>query len=640
MVYFRDFSKRFLRTVCCIVTAAVLAGLESAANELPPAATAPVSFERDIHPLLASRCFACHGGDRTQGRLSMVTREALLEGGATGSAVEPGDSESSYLIELVAGMDPDLPMPPDGPPLSDEEVGMLRAWIDEGMPWEFTHGVAGVYSPTHLRAVEAPRIHGHPVDLMLAPYFRKHGVERPAPIDDRTFIRRATLDVIGLLPTPEETAAFEADPDPDKRAKLIRRLLDDDIAYAEHWMTFWNDALRNDYVGTGYIDGGRRQITGWLWRALERNMPYDEFVRTLVNPPEAASGFIDGIVWRGVTNASEVPPMQAAQGVAQVFMGINLKCASCHDSFVDHWTLEQAYGLAAAFSEEPLELVRCDVAQGVTAEPAFLWGEIGGIEAAEDLLTRREQVAELVTAEENGWFARAIVNRLWAVFYGRGLVEPLEQLEAEPWHGELMDWLARDLIEHDYDLKHLIERMLTADVYQWPATDQEEGQDFVFEGPVIKRMSAEQFLDALAQVTGMWPSEEEARFETRALEGRPVRAWRTVADTLMVALGRPNREQIVLRREEDPTTLQALEMTNGDPLYDRLDAASQSFSASPAFAGNGALVETLFERAFQREPLPAEAEVAAGLLEQAGDESGIADLLWILALSPEFQYIQ
>ena len=606
---------------------------------MPPASLAPVSFEQDIHPLLASRCFACHGGDRAQGRFSMATREAILDGGASGSAVELGDSAKSYLIELVAGLDPDLPMPPDGPPLSDEEVGKLRRWIDDGLPWEFSYGAPGIHSPTELRKVEAPRIYGHPVDLLLTSYFREYGLARPEPIDDRAFIRRASLDVIGLLPTPEQVAAFESDPDPDKRAKLIRTLLDDDIAYAEHWMTFWNDALRNDYVGTGYIDGGRSQITQWLWGALASNMPYDKFTRGLVNPSgPSSSGFINGIVWRGVINSSETPPMQAARGVAQVFMGINLKCASCHDSFVDHWTLEQAYGLAAAFSEESLELVRCDVNQGVTAEPAFLWGELGGIDAAESLLARREQVAELVTTPDNGWFSRAIVNRLWASFYGRGIVEPLEQLEGPPWHGELMDWLAKDFIDHDYDVKHLIERMLTAKVYQWPSIDREVERDFVFEGPLVKRLSAEQFLDSLAQVTGVWP--ETAHFEDTRLEGRPIRAWRTTADTLMVALGRPNREQIILRREEDATTLQALEMTNGDPLYDRLEAASQALTTDPAFSGNGAIPAFLFERAFQREPLPVETEIATSLLEEAGDDSGIADLLWIMALSPEFQYIR
>lgn len=614
------------------------AAAATADDRLPPAATRAVSFEHDIHPLIAARCFACHGGDRAQGRFSMATREAILEGGAMGEAVVLGDSAASYLIELVAGLDPDLPMPPDGPALTDEEVGLLRRWIDDGMPWEFTFGRLGVHSPTELRAVQVPRVYGHPVDMLLAPYFREHGVARPQLIDDRTFIRRATLDIIGLLPTPAQVAAFEADPAPDKRARLVRTLLDDDLNYAEHWMTFWNDALRNDFVGTGYIDGGRRQITGWLWNALATNMPYDEFVAGLVNPTSEAEGFINGIVWRGVTNASEAVPIQAANSVAQVFLGINLKCASCHDSFVDHWTLKDAYGLAAAFSDEPLELVRCDVAQGVTAEPAFLWAEVGTIDAAEDLLRRREQVAELVTAPDNGWFARAIVNRLWASFYGRGIVEPLEQLEAMPWHGELMDWLAQDFIDHGYDVKHLIERMLTAEVYQWPAVDIEEGRDFVFTGPRVKRLAAEQFLDALAQVTGTWP--ENAHFHAPNLEGRPIRAWRTVADTLMVALGRPNREQIILRREEDATTLQALEMTNGDPLYDRLEAAAHALAADPAFAGNGALTAALFERAFQRSPQPIEVAIADELLTTTGDDSALADLLWILALSPEFQYIQ
>ena len=128
--------------------------------------------------------------------------------------------------------------------------------------------------------------------------------------------------------------------------RLARRLLGDNRSYAEHWLSFWNDMLRNDYAGTGYIDGGRTQITGWLYNALATNMPYDRFVAQLVNPTPESDGFIKGIVWRGVVNASQTPQMQAAQNISQVFMGVNLKCASCHNSFISTWKLADSYGMA------------------------------------------------------------------------------------------------------------------------------------------------------------------------------------------------------------------------------------------------------------------------------------------------------
>src|SRR6185436_13460908 len=161
---------------------------------------------------------------------------------------------------------------------------------------------------------------------------------KPGPaVDDPTFARRACLDVIGLLPPSKELEKFLADKRVDKRDRLVTQLLGDNRRYAEHWLSFWNDLLRNDYKGAGYIDGGREQISSWLFAALYRNMPYDRFVAELINPTRKSAGFTKGIVWRGSVNASQVPPMQAAQNISQVFMGVNLKCASCHDSFINDW---------------------------------------------------------------------------------------------------------------------------------------------------------------------------------------------------------------------------------------------------------------------------------------------------------------
>src|SRR5262249_54570125 len=137
------------------------------------------------------------------------------------------------------------------------------------------------------------------IDRLLTPYFAARRLIPPPVIDDRTFARRVSMDVVGLLLSPEELQAFHRDRSPDKRARLVRRLLADSRNYATHWLSFWNDLLRNDYTGTGYIDGGREQITGWLYHALESNLPYDRFVQQLVNPTPESEGFVKGIVWRG-----------------------------------------------------------------------------------------------------------------------------------------------------------------------------------------------------------------------------------------------------------------------------------------------------------------------------------------------------
>src|SRR5262249_26865797 len=147
----------------------------------------------------------------------------------------------------------------------------------------------------------------HPIDRIVDPYFAKNKVAWPAPLGDLPFVRRVYLDAIGLLPTPEEVIAFEQDPSADKRARLVHKLLDEKRSYTEHWLSFWNDLLRNDYAGTGYIDGGRTQITSWLYSSLLENKPYDQFVRELINPTSDSEGFIKGIIWRGNVNASQVP---------------------------------------------------------------------------------------------------------------------------------------------------------------------------------------------------------------------------------------------------------------------------------------------------------------------------------------------
>jgi hypothetical protein len=187
-------------------------------------------------------------------------------------------------------------------------------------------------------------------------------VSEPELVSDTVFARRVYLDTWGLLPSRAALERFVADGAPDKRAKLVATLLFDGDRYAEGWMSFWNDLLRNE-DGVTYFseDAGRKSITEWLLPALRENMPYDSFVTALLNPvtPGGPEGFLTGVNWRGETSAAVKPWMQASQNTAQVFLGVNLKCNACHDSFVSRWKLKDAYALAAFISPEPrLQLFR------------------------------------------------------------------------------------------------------------------------------------------------------------------------------------------------------------------------------------------------------------------------------------------
>jgi hypothetical protein len=480
---------------------------------------AEVDFAHEIVPLLKQQCGKCHSGARKEGQFSLNTRETLLAGGDSGPAIVAGKSQESELWRRITSKDEAERMPPEGEPLSAEQTALLAKWIDEGAKWEagFSFGPRIYEPPLKPRRVELPPPRAgrnHPLDRILDAQLAKEQQAPAEPLDDAAFLRRASLDLIGLLPTPEEREMFLKDQSPDKRARLVRELLDRDVDYAEHWLTFWNDLLRNDYTGTGFITGGRKQISKWLYDALVTNKPYDAFARELIAPPSAESaGFADGIRWRGEVSAGQTVEIQYAQSVGQAFLGINLKCASCHDSFVDRWTLEEAYGLAAIYAQRPLELHRCDKPVGKLAQPAWLFDELGQVDAKAAQPQRLAQLAALMTHRENGRFTRTIVNRLWHRLMGRGIVHPVDAMQSEPWNADLLDYLAEHLAENRYDLKKTLELIATSEAYQSRAqrvTDDTDAHGYHYAGPRSKRLTAEQFMDCVWQLTDAAPAKIDA----------------------------------------------------------------------------------------------------------------------------------
>ena len=639
------------RTSSFATVVVVVAALIS--NRSEALAAQPVDFAHDVLPLLQKHCAKCHTNGRYEGDLSFDTREAILEFGAA----EPGKSGESSIIDRVTIDDADLRMPLEAEPLSDEEIDILRRWIDTGMAWQegFSFKKEVYEPPLKPRRPELPpaSIEGeNPIDRIVAAYWREHGLTPPAPLDDAAFYRRASLDLVGLLPEPAELDAFVADPSPDKRAKLVQQLLDDRLAYAEHWLTFWNDLLRNDYAGTGYINGGRKQISAWLYRSLLENKAYDQFVRELVNPSPESAGFANGFVWRGQVNASQRPELQFAQNVGQVLLGVNLKCASCHDSFIDDWKLTDAYGLAAIYSKEPLEINRCDVPTGQTAEPYFLFAELGTVDPAAPRKERLEQLAALMTASDNGRLTRTIVNRLWDRMMGRGIVFPVDALQSRPWSEDLLDYLAADLADGGYDLKRTLALIATSQLYGLqtaPWTPDAPVDEYVFAGPAAKRLSAEQFVDAIAQITGVSPEKtanEDAFVTAEFLEPymideRPfIRSSLVESTLLMRSLGRPNREQVVTTRPAEMTTLEAIEMSNGLPLSELLQQGADKLLAEHPDWSTREMCEHIIRTALSRRPDENELATLTGIAGDPLTTAGLADVLWCVVMLPEFQLVR
>jgi hypothetical protein len=385
-------------------------------------------------------------------------------------------------------------------------------------------------------------------------------------------------------------------------------------------------------------------MTQWLFQSLRDNLPYDQFVRkiiavdphyrakptkTLSRGWEIPDQMQENFMLRREPTGPTVQPMDAALDIAQVFLGTQLKCARCHNSFTNQWKLEDAWGLAGIIGGGwDLEVVRCEVKTGKKASPRFLFPELGNVSVkVGDRRAALAQLADLVTKPENGRFARTIVNRLWARLFGRGLVEPIDEMEQPPWHADLLDWLASDLVEHRYDLKRTLAVLLTSGAYRMPAVaDSPLSKGYVFKGPHVRRLTAEQFVDGVRSLTGSPGSRRERG-----------------SASLQHILGRPSRTIVTTSRDHAASTMQALELANGPDLHLLLyKPETVAALVKQVQASRRDFVARIFQHALARDPTEAERKLTedmlAGVPSPRGNE-GISGVLWGLVMLPEFQLI-
>ncbi|HLO43665.1 MAG TPA: PSD1 and planctomycete cytochrome C domain-containing protein [Leadbetterella sp.] len=605
----------------------------------------------EVRAIFAHNCYKCHSSNKQEGKLRLDQKEFVFAGGKHGKVIVRGEPENSELVRRIK-----LPrnhkeaMPTKGKALSENEIELISFWIEKGAPWP-----DGSLQPRLFRVAKMeprkptlPAPSGdisNPIDLWVNEYFKKHNIEWETKVDDRTFLRRVYLDIVGLLPTASQIIAFGKDKNPEKRAALVSQLLDQKEEYAQHWLTFWNDALRNDYTGPGYITNGRSNITDWLYTSIKNNKPYNQFAKELLSPNESSKGFVEGIQWRGAINASQRVEMQAAQNVGQVILGLNLKCASCHDSFISDWKLEEAYAFANIFAEERLEINRCDKPTGKFADTRLLWQNFGNIDSTASKAKKMEQMANLLVRPENGRMYRTVVNRIWKQMMGRGIVESPDEMDNEPWSQDLLDWLASNFVEKNYDIKELIYLIATSKIYQMPSegvksTNMLYDNTYTFKGMTRRRLSAEQFSDAVSQVITPIFTIKDLKYsgmKPNTLKPPFARASLVANNAFLTALGRPNREVVSTSRDSQASLLQALELTNGERLTNVLARGAKYWKEQ--FKTRDVIIRVLFSKALGRLPNKAEMTAAQSAMSENPTVEQIQDLFWAVLLLPEFQLI-
>ncbi len=469
------------------------------------------------------------------------------------------------------------------------------------------------------------------------------GIESSGMADDATFLRRVYLDTIGTLPTVDETRSFLVDQSPDKRAKLIDTLLDRD-EYADYWTMKWLDILRADQLIV--TPQGAVAMQRWLHRNFSQNRPFDSLARDLLTVQGNTAEEGPGSFYKILTK-----PDEAARSVSQLLLGVRIECAQCHHHPSERWSQSDYTALAGFFTGIKLKKLpngeQAIVSLGGNDLPHPRTGEAVaaralGAEPADfsNVSDRRRVLADWVTAPDNPFFARTIANRLWAHYFGRGLIEPIDDLrETNPATNEpLMRALTQHMLEVKFDLKSFTKTLINSRVYQLSAETNPSNDDDQqnFSHATWKSMPAEVLLDAICQTAGVpekfngWP------------EGyRAIQIWdNRMPSYFFEIFGRPVRATVCeCERSGEPSISQALHLLNSPEIAEKIAhrrGRARKLAASDLSPEK--IVEEIYLTTLSRFPTTVEQQ----LMQQAfgsGDRATAAeDILWALMNSKEFVF--
>lgn len=580
-----------------------------------------ISYARDVRPILEAKCFSCHQGAK-----------AGLSLDKSSPAVVPGKPDDSDFIARITAQDDAEVMPPKGGRLSAGEVKLLKQWIAEG----------ALYTERPGRVTELT--------------------------DDLTFLRRATLDTVGVVPTAEEVAAFLSDPAATRRAKAIDRLLADPRR-AGHWVGYWQDVLAENPNILNPTLNNTGPFRWWLHEAFLDNKPFDVLVTELVRMRGSVRD--GGPAGFGVASENDVPMAEKAVTVASALLGANMKCARCHDAPANRATQQELFQLAGLLAGKPLRvpatssvpldklgaggrqpLIKVTLKPGTTVSPLWPFGDfLTAAAAVPASVESRDRLAEWLTDPRNERFAQVAVNRVWKRLMGLGIVELADDWErGEPSHPELLRHLAREFVRSGYDLRHVERLILNSHAYQRAADPQRALPDPFFASPVRRRLSAEQVVDSLFAAAGKPLNVGEISLDIDGARdlgnsismGVPKRAWefastsnerdrpslalprvQAVVDVLAAFGWRATRQDALTDRDAAPDVLQPAALSNGTVAVwlTRLSDDHAVTKLALEAKSPEEFVDALFLRVLTRKPLPREREalvqhVAAGFEER------------------------
>jgi len=480
--------------------------------------------------------------------------------------------------------------------------------------------------------------------------------------DDETFLRRVTLDLVGRLPSAAEYRAFMADKSRDKRADKIEQLLAS-TDFADFWTALWAEQLR--VIGGAYAPQGTdvkaaETFYQWIRRQMRSGRPLDQFVAEMVEA--SGSNLVSGPVnlYTMLVHRQNFDPKAFASDVSRLFLGVQIQCAECHNHPFDRWTQNDYYGFVSFFTglrrkpgTEPREQrIYYDPSAGPAKHP--LDGRpmpptvLGGTEPLGASGDQRAALAKWLTAPDNALFSRNLANRIWAQLFGRGVVEPVDDVRANnPASNEpLLDALATRLVAKHFDLRALVRDICNSRVYQlsskpntYNAADTQQ-----FSHAHLRRLRADVLLDAIGTVTSVPRRFNGFPEGTRAIDYYPREVGDTAGphfgDPFFATFGRSSRgTACACETKREPTLPQALHMAVGDTIRDRVFASAEWKKLIDPSASPQTIIEELFIRTLSRQPTDTElVELKKLVAEAPRDASRYEDILWSLLNSSEFAF--
>src|SRR5262245_37782958 len=487
------------------------------------------------------------------------------------------------------------------------------------------------------------------VDELVFQKLKALGLPSSQVCDDATFLRRASVDIAGRLPTLTESEQFLADQSADKRENLINRLLDS-TDYADYFANKWAAILRNKRR----LDVEKRATFSfheWIRESLNENKPYDRFVREVVTAT-GTPGQSPAVGWyREVKDAAA-----QLEDTAQLFLGLPIQCARCHHHAFEKWSQQDYYGFAAFFSQvgrkrgqvqnedRIFHKVGMATAQnpktGQSVKPSGLGTQALELTPEQD---PRQALADWMSNKDNPFFSRSLVNRYWKHFFGRGLVDPEDDMRVTnpASNPELLDALAKDFVEHDFDLKHVVRTVTSSTVSQLAAEpndwNQDDKQNFSRYYP--KRMNAEVLLDAIDQVTGTQTTFTGVPPGTRAVQ-LPDTGFNSY---FLTVFGRPEASSACeCERSSEANLAQSLHLLNSSEIQGKLTAANGNSArlAGDTARPHEAKIRDLYLLAFSREPTTEETSIAQAHINknEKDPKRAYEDIVWALVNTKEFLF--